>query len=139
MIVVVIIGLLAAIAIPAFERSRQASQNTRLINDLRIFGDQVEIFVMENGVYPEDSSTGNIPTGLAPYLHAGQWNAGPSIGGEFDVERDSYGVVSAIGVHGYTVDDSQLLRFDDKYDDGSFTTGRYRKLDSDRYYLVIAE
>jgi len=139
MIVVLIIGLLAAIAIPAFDRVRQASLNTRLINDLRVFGDQIEVFVMENGSYPEDSGTGNIPTGLAPYIHAAQWHAGPSIGGDFDVEKDSYGIVSAIGVHRYTVDDSQLQRFDAKYDDGSFTTGRYRKLDSDRYYMVIAE
>ncbi|MFM1852409.1 MAG: hypothetical protein RIS54_2093, partial [Verrucomicrobiota bacterium] len=37
MIVVVIIGLLAAIAIPALQRVQRRAQVTRFISDLRIF------------------------------------------------------------------------------------------------------
>src|SRR5690349_18133109 len=37
MVVIVIIGLLAALAIPAVRRSQRASQNTRVINDFRVF------------------------------------------------------------------------------------------------------
>ncbi|MEN9403953.1 MAG: Type secretion system protein precursor, partial [Verrucomicrobiota bacterium] len=33
MVVVVIIGLLAALAIPAFQRNQRATQNARVIND----------------------------------------------------------------------------------------------------------
>jgi len=124
---------------PAFSNARQASQNSRLANDLRVFSEAIEVFTMENGEYPEDSSTGAIPAGLGSYIKAGQWFAGPSIGGDFDVERDSYGVISAVGVHRYDVEDAQLLRFDVKHDDGNLGTGRYRKLAGDRYYLVVAE
>ena len=99
----------------------------------------VETYILENGDYPEDSNSGVIPTGFAAYIKTGPWNQGPSIGGVWDVEKDSYGVASAIGVHRYTVPNEQLLRFDQNYDDGNLATGMYRKLAGDRYYYVVAE
>ena len=87
MVVVVIIGLLAAISVPAFARAREASQNTRLANDLRIYAGAIETFTTETGVYPEDSSSGAVPSGMEPYLKAESWNEGPSIGGVWDVEK----------------------------------------------------
>ena len=139
MVVVVIIGLLAALAIPAFSKARQSSQNSRLASDLRLYAGAVETFTLENGEFPEDSNSGAIPAGLSPYIHSSQWNEGPSIGGVWDVEKDSMGIVSAIGVHGFTVPLQQLADFDRKYDDGDLTTGNYRRLATDRYYLVVAE
>lgn len=139
MVVVVIIGLLAAIAIPAFARARESSQNSRLASDLRVYSGLVDTFALENGIYPEDSSTGDIPSGLEEYIQPSHWSVGPSIGGEWDVEKDSYGIKSAIGVHRYTVDNTQIVKFDQKYDDGNLSTGKYRRLDSDRYYLIVAE
>ena len=55
------------------------------------------------------------------------------------MERDSFGIVSAFGVHRFTVDEAQLENFDQKYDDGDVATGTYRKLAGDRYYYVLAE
>lgn len=139
MVVVVIIGLLAALAIPAFTKARKSSQNARLASDLRLYAGAIETFTMENGVYPEDSNSGAIPAGLSPYIHSSQWNDGPSIGGVWDVEKNAMGIVSAVGVHRFTVDLQQLADFDRKYDDGDLTSGNYRRLDSDRYYFVVAE
>lgn len=139
MVVVVIIGLLAAIAIPAFARARESSQNARLANDLRVFAGAVETFTMETGVYPEDSNSGNIPTGMEAYFKDELWDEGPSIGGVWDVEKDSYGVISAIGVHRFTVSVDQLSKFDQQYDDGDLSTGNYRRLAADRYYYVVLD
>ena len=44
MIVVVIIGLLAAMAIPAFQRVQRRSQNSRFVSDLRIFSQAFETY-----------------------------------------------------------------------------------------------
>lgn len=139
MVVVVIVGLLAAIAIPAFSKARESSQNARLASDIRIYVGAIEAFTMENGVYPEDSNSGGIPTGLSPYIHSDQWSEGPSIGGVWDVEKDSYGIISAIGVHQFTATIEQLTSFDRKYDDGSLTSGNYRRLAPDRYYYVVMD
>jgi len=139
MIVTVIIGLLAAIAIPAFQRINVSSQNASVVNDIRVYASMMDTYSLENGVYPEDSNSGELPVDFAPYVRISQWNEGPAIGGVWDIEKDSYGVVSAVGIHGYTVPNEQLLALDEKYDDGSMTSGSYRRLAGDRYYYIVAE
>jgi type IV pilus assembly protein PilA len=49
MIVVVIIGLLAAMAIPAFQKVRTNSIEKALINDARQLGSAAQQYMMENG------------------------------------------------------------------------------------------
>ncbi len=139
MVVVAIIGLMAALAVPAFMKVKIASQNSRLANDLRVFANLIEVYLMETGEYPEDSNSGVLPGGFADYVKPAQWDLEPSIGGVWDVEYDSYNIVSAVGVHRYTVDDQQIQAFDQRFDDGNLSTGQYRKLANDRYYRIVAE
>ena len=47
MIVVAIIALLAAIAVPGFLRARKRAQATRIINDLRLIDSAVDQYAME--------------------------------------------------------------------------------------------
>ena len=65
MIVVAIIGLLAAIAIPNFVRARQTSQTNACINNLRQIDGAIQQWALENNAGPADPVTeGNI----SPYL-----------------------------------------------------------------------
>jgi prepilin-type N-terminal cleavage/methylation domain-containing protein len=48
MIVVAIIALLAAIAVPGFLRARKRSQATRILNDLRSIDSAVDQYAIEN-------------------------------------------------------------------------------------------
>ena len=50
MIVVVIIGLLAAMAIPAFQKVRQASQDKAVLNNARQLSGAADQYYLENGV-----------------------------------------------------------------------------------------
>jgi len=50
MIVVVIIGLLAAMAIPAFQKVRQTSQTKAITNNLRQIASGADQYFIENGV-----------------------------------------------------------------------------------------
>jgi len=50
MIVVVIIGLLAAMAIPAFQKVRVASQDKAVLNNARQLGAAADQYFLENGV-----------------------------------------------------------------------------------------
>ena len=50
MIVVFIIGLLAAMAIPAFQKVRQASQDKTVLNNARQLSAAADQYYLENGV-----------------------------------------------------------------------------------------
>ena len=49
MIVVVIIGLLAAMAIPAFQKVRSSSQDKAVLNNMRQLGAAADQYFLENG------------------------------------------------------------------------------------------
>jgi type IV pilus assembly protein PilA len=56
MIVVVIIGLLAAMAIPAFKKVRDTSQTKAITNNLRQLASAADQYFLENGVTSIGSS-----------------------------------------------------------------------------------
>ena len=55
MIVVAIIALLAAIAVPGFLRARKRSQASRVVNDLRLIDSAIDQYAIEN-----NKSTGSV-------------------------------------------------------------------------------
>jgi type II secretory pathway pseudopilin PulG len=68
MIVVAIIALLAAIAVPGFLRARKRSQASRVINDLRLIDSAVDQYAIENN----KASGFDVPaTEWTKYLKAG--------------------------------------------------------------------
>ena len=67
MIVVVIIGLLAAMAIPAFQKVRQASQDKAVLNNARQLAAAADQYFLENGV--SSVSQGNL-VGAMNYVKA---------------------------------------------------------------------
>jgi len=66
MIVVAIIGLLAAIAIPNFVKARATSQANACINNLRKIDDAASQFAIEKGKKTGDDIT--LATDLTPYI-----------------------------------------------------------------------
>ncbi len=75
MIVVVIIGLLAAMAIPAFQKVRQSSQDKAVLNNARQLSAASDQYFLENGV-----STVALPSlvGATNYVKAVNTVAGES-------------------------------------------------------------
>jgi type IV pilus assembly protein PilA len=72
MIVVAIIGLLAALAIPGFVKARKQSQGRRVLNDVRQLDAAIDQWALEKGMTngaPIDTSA----TGAASYLKTGTW------------------------------------------------------------------
>lgn len=68
MIVVAIIALLAAIAVPGFLRARKRSQASRIINDLRLIDSAVDQYAIENN---KGSGAAVAVTDWTNYLKAG--------------------------------------------------------------------
>jgi prepilin-type N-terminal cleavage/methylation domain-containing protein len=80
MIVVAIIALLAAIAVPSFLRARKRSQASRILNDLRMIDSAIDQYAIEN------NKKSNDPVGTADwtsYIKKGSplYNTGKSIFG----------------------------------------------------------
>ena len=83
MIVVAIIGLLAAIAIPNFVRARQTSQTNACINNLRIIDAAKQQWALEKG--QQTSATPN-STDIVPYLgRAGTAMPNEPLGGSYPI------------------------------------------------------
>jgi len=65
MVVVTIIGLLVALAIPALQRVQRRAQNSSFVSDLRTYAQAFETYAMENGTWPPNGLSGMIPAPLA--------------------------------------------------------------------------
>src|SRR5256885_16428093 len=87
MIVVAIIGLLAALAIPGFVKARKQSQGRRIINDARQMDAAVDQWALENG--KKDGDTVDT-TAAATYLKT-TWMAN-------DLLNNAY-TISAVGTN----------------------------------------
>jgi len=84
MIVVAIIGLLAAIAIPNFVKARATSQANGCINNLRQIDAAASQFALEKGKKTGDAIS--FPNDLTPYIKLNSGNAIPvcPAGGTYD-------------------------------------------------------
>jgi prepilin-type N-terminal cleavage/methylation domain-containing protein len=69
MIVVLIIGLLAAIAVPSFARARTRARISACINNLRIIDAAKEQYAMENNIA---DAAAVVWANVTPYLKGGQ-------------------------------------------------------------------
>ena len=137
MIVVVIIGLLAALAIPAFQRVRQASENSRIVNDYRIFAQAFEVYTAENGTWPANVGAGVVPPGMSGTFKTDVWQGVTAIGGRWNWDKGIFGITAGISISGFTCDDIQLAAIDAKIDDGDLTTGNFQKVSSNRVMLIL--
>jgi prepilin-type N-terminal cleavage/methylation domain-containing protein len=95
MIVVAIIGLLAAIAIPNFVRARTTSQQNACINNLRLIDDSKQQWALEhrkqNNASPGDSD-------LQPYLGRGASGELPACPCDPQNSFDSSYTANTVGV-----------------------------------------
>ena len=128
LVVVVILGILAAIVVPQFASARVEVEQGAFINDIRIFSDAAQMYHQQTGTFLEDSESGVLPQGFAPYIEAHKWLNGTPVGGAWDVENVDYGFRCSVGVHfnnGDSPGDTDMTRVDTKYDDGVLSTGSF--------------
>jgi len=140
LIVVVILGILAAIVIPQFTDAAQSAEQVAFIADLRNYATAAALYTRDTGEFLEDSGSGAVPAGFDPYINTGKWLEGTPIGGVWDFELNSFGITSAFGVHfqgGGHPGDTFMQQIDLIYDDGDLNTGGFRRIAADRYYHII--
>jgi prepilin-type N-terminal cleavage/methylation domain-containing protein len=137
MIVVGVIALLAAIALPGFVRSRENSLNSRFASDIRIARDAFIMYAQERGNYPPDVQPGVLPQGMEDYLKRVDWGGTTPLGGVWD--WDNWAQVKGVSVLGCVAGQEQLTRLDRMIDDGNLNTGDFRTRGGSSTYISIIE
>ena len=136
MVVVVIIGLLAALALPAFQRVRLNAISKRYLNDARQVRDAAERYAMEHGNFPPNG-IGGLHANLRGYVPDSIFNATTTpLGGVWDWDYQQDGFTASISVYLFTASDAQLLDIDRTIDDGNLTTGLFRKIGSKVIFII---
>ena len=122
MIVVAIIALLAAIAVPGFLRARKRSQATAILNDARIIDGAIDQYAIENNM--TGSSTVKIPALKGFFKPASRLYSAAATGTLlYDILGNSYttGTFDA----GVKVNGSTETNFSDVIDNQSSFWGAY--------------
>jgi prepilin-type N-terminal cleavage/methylation domain-containing protein len=99
MFVIVILGVLASIVLGQFRDMTGDAGKSAFMTSGRIFTQAAMRFHLDNGEYPENAGSGVLPAGFGSYVQANRWEGGTPIGGVWDSENNSFGIVSAVGVH----------------------------------------
>lgn len=136
MIVVVIIGLLAAMGVPALHKARLNAYASRIANNFRVFSGAFETHAMETGTWAPDGQGNSLPATVKPYFEGSAWYEPPIPGGYYDWEFDRVGITASISLR-YEKDLPEVfVRVDRLLDDGNLATGDFLKI-SGRYFYVL--
>ena len=127
MVVVAIIALLAALAIPTIFIQRSNARSAAFINDLRQSRAIFESFMLENGTYPDDAGPGQIPSPMTSELVKIHWTAPTPIGGQWDWDYQQFGVTAGVSVDSPDLNDTDMTKIDGRIDDGNLDTGLFQR------------
>jgi prepilin-type N-terminal cleavage/methylation domain-containing protein len=135
-VVVLIISILAALAIPAMKRVYLHSRSTALINDLRVFAEAFQTYAHERSDWPPgEAIPGQFPTGMEGYLGASSWQRVSPIGGHYTwapntlqqgVRYRAAIIIATVAQHPVSSERDQLEDIDRTFDDGDLETGKFR-------------
>jgi len=126
MIVVAVIGLLTAIALPLFAKSREGARNARYVGDLRVARQAFILYSMEQSRYPADTTPGIMPAGMQSYFGEFNWTGDTVIGGKWDWDYRVFGVTAGVSVYQPPALMAQMTAIDKIIDDGNLSTGSFR-------------
>jgi type IV pilus assembly protein PilA len=141
MIVVAIIGILAAIAIPKFTNLITKTRVANTVGDLKAFEKAFELYAVQNEEgdnrgYPDDTDL-VLPAGVEEYLKSSDFTKTTPLGGRYNWDGPSFYDYAGIAIQNPTAPESVLLQVDQKLDDGDLTAGRFRKTPNGRYTYVL--
>lgn len=134
-IVVGIISLLTALALPIGRHLIVRARATAMANDLRVFAGAFQAYAAEHGDWPAgDGTPGVVPAGMESSLAGTHWQQPTPIGGHYtwDPNTTQQGsryraviIVSSTPDSVVSRDEYQLTQVDRVFDDGNLGTGAF--------------
>lgn len=139
LLVVTIIGMLAAFLIPVVTQSIQNRQNAQAASKLRTAVAAFTLYRSEMGSYPADKNPGQIPPEITDYFtefHINDWWSSPTeLGGGWDWDN-GYHYKYSVSISAPTKSIEQLTDFDRLVDDGNLSTGNFRQVGTQYHYII---
>lgn len=147
MIVCAIIGILAALAIPAINRAKRYQQNSEIVKKLHQATLAFELYYAENGEWPIDKTPSVVPPGMDGYYFdyygiTDWWGETTAVGGKWDWDEFVYSGswhadIIAVSISQPTATYEQLTELDRMIDDGDLTTGSFIKWGSAYHFIIV--
>ncbi len=135
-VVVFIISILAALAVPALKKVNLEARSVTAANDLRVFSGAFQTYAHERGDWPPGNGTpGAFPVGMEGYLGQTSWQRITPLGGYYTWDPNSMQqgeryraviVIASANGNAVTSDVAQLVDLDRRIDDGDLTSGNFR-------------
>lgn len=132
MIAIVIIGVLAALAVPAFQRLKQRSLATLMANDFRQITASFERSNLEMGRWPPATAAGVTPANMEGILPSAYLLPTP-VGGQYSWS----GPTGILRLSGGPDNDAVMRQVDEIIDDGDLSTGDLSRAGAGSYQLVL--
>jgi len=134
-VVVLVIGILAALSVPAMKKNALNARSSAVMNDLRVYAGAFQAYAQEHGDWPPGGGApGAFPAGMDGYLSSTNWSRITPIGGNYQFATQSpqaggrYAaviIISSTTNNPVTSDANQLTDIDTKLDDGNLSTGNF--------------
>ena len=141
-VIVIVVGILAAVAAPKFVGAQQESEITATAEDLRAIENAVSMYYAKNGSYPRDVNRTQAVTVLGEYFKTeNPFNKLAPIGGIYDYEGPPNWNPVQISIRSETRSNhsqEKAQELDEYMDNGDLNTGSIRRL-GDRTYYIIGE
>ena len=141
MVVVLIISMIMAMAVPSYQRVQRKAKAGALVNDFRVFSSVFLSSAHEKGSWPAEAAAGVIPDAITTQeIKADTWKNPTPTGGKFDWEymqvhpggtspggRWRAAIAIADTPDSALIVDLELYRLIDvALDDGNLSTGAFR-------------
>ena len=136
MLVAVIVAILAALAIPAFQKIREHSNVSKFASDLRILSGQFEGYHFSNARWPVSTDPGELPPEMEGYVSDRVFSQPNAVGGQWMWYDDDE---TGIGVS-YGGTDRELVLYRsiaERIDDGDLFTGRFKLVDANTVVWIL--
>lgn len=139
LLAVVIIGMLAAFLIPAFNYAVRSRGNAECARELRVAVEAFDLYASDTGSYPADRYPGQVPPEMQayyfPYFKIDWWGETTPLGGHWDWDN-GYHFKYSVSISSPTKSTKQLTEFDRLIDDGDLNTGNFRRVGRQYQYII---
>ena len=139
-IVVLILGIVAAVTVPRMSNVASDAETAALARDLRVLGDHAQVLYAKNGHWPNTLFSTQIPNGFEAQLQDGSFSGRPLDGvwAWFGSNPPFGHVGPGIFMWGTMTDDrlSRVQKIDQSLDDGVLETGSVRMTKRSSMYIL---
>lgn len=143
--VVTLLGLLIAMALPAYRHVTIRSKAAAVTNDVRVFSTAFQTYSTQHGAWPATAAAGIVPPEIADAI-SGNFTKPTPIGGsykwDYDTTSPGFHVTACIsivssGTSPLTNDLELLEMVDQTYDDGNTSTGNVQLSSTNDLVFIV--